>query len=90
MKLIEIMYTTIARRIFYLLLHEEVQPIIKISPHIRVEMDPANTFRMWRGGHIVQAGKEARQAVHHHISEITLCYDNTNRVQLTSIGRTGP
>ena len=53
----------------YLPLHEEVQSIVKISPHIRVEVNPANTFWVRRGVHIVQPGKEARPSIHDNISE---------------------
>ena len=53
----------------YLLLHEQVQSIIKISPHIRVEMNPTDTLGVRRGGYIVKISKEAGTAVHYNISE---------------------
>ena len=54
------------------LLHEQVEAIVKVAPHVRVEMDPADA--LWVGGssHSVQFGQKTAPAIHHHISEIFL------------------
>ena len=67
-----------ARRCFFVevpvdvLLHEQVEAIVKVAPHVRVEMDPADA--LWVGGssHSVQFGQKTAPAVHHYISEIFL------------------
>ena len=55
------------------LLHEQVEAIVKVAPHVRVEMDSSNALWMRRYVQPVQLGHKTAPAVHHHIPEILNC-----------------
>jgi len=54
----------------YLLVHEFVESVIKVSPHVGVEMNSSNTFRMrWRRN-IVGQNESPGQAVEKDILDL--------------------
>ena len=50
------------------LLHEQVEPVVKVAPHVRVEMNPPDA--LWVRGSLdpVQLGDKAAPTVHYNVS----------------------
>ena len=50
------------------LLHEQVEAVVKVAPHVRVKMNPPDA--LWVRGSLdpVQLGNEAAPTVHHNVS----------------------
>ena len=50
------------------LLHEQVEAVVKVAPHVRVEMNPPNA--LWVRGSLdpVQLGNKAAPPVHYNVS----------------------
>ena len=53
------------------LLHEQVEAVIKVAPHVRVEMDSSDALWVRGRVHPVQLGHETAPAIHHHMPEIS-------------------
>ena len=48
-------------------MHEFVESVIKVSPHVRVEVNSSDTFRMWGRRNIVGQNESPGQAVEEDI-----------------------
>ena len=51
-------------------MHEFVEPVVKVSPHVRVEMDPSDALRMRRGRHVVGEEEGPGQSVEEDVLDV--------------------
>ncbi len=51
-------------------MHEFVESIIKVSPHVRIEVNSSDTLRMWGRRNIVGQNESPRHAIEEDVLDL--------------------
>jgi hypothetical protein len=53
-----------------LLVHEQVEAVVEVAPHVRVEVDPSDALRMRRGRNVVGENEGSREPVEDDVLDV--------------------